>query len=80
MSNLKSFAFGALGAGFTVVTSFVAFVLFLGSITGSGNDSMLTAAMVVFSLPFVLGGLITAYKVWSKINNEGERAPDAEAD
>ncbi len=44
MSKKKSFVFGALGALFTLITTAVAFVLFLGSISGPGSDTLLTAS------------------------------------
>ena len=73
MSKRRSFLFGALGVVGTLITTFIAFLLFLGGISGMGNETLLTLAMVVFAAPFVLTAVIGLFKAVSKTGKEQER-------
>lgn len=79
MSKRKVFVLGALGVVGTLITTLVAFVLFLGGLSGGGNETLLRWAMVVFSLPVVLPSIIGLFfglfKVAAKISEERERFP-----
>lgn len=80
MSKRRSFLFGALGVVGTLITTFTAFLLFLGGISGMGNETLLTLAMVVFALPFVLLALFGLIKVVVKVSEEQCFKSEVDAD
>ena len=73
MSKRRAFVFGALGVVGTLITTFIAFLLFMAGISGLGNETLLRWAMVVFALPIVVPTIIGVFKAMSKISEEWER-------